>query len=250
MDTCVWGPSLRLKIIVIVLKHSELAGPCHFRAEVKPSPTSFPKVPQGLQVLSSKKLLPELPGLKKRLDSGGSILEVWLRYGSASHLILPDERSLRPIVLCLDIDPTGMKTAIETVESAGVQDRVTLIEADIASAVVESSIDAVVMIEVLHEIEPQYRQNVIDGCYRALTEKGWLLIIDETYPSTLAESLMKEFLFPVQTGFEELTWGNIVPVREEQESLLRNAGFEGEIGRSLVGEGFTVLSAQKKSLNS
>jgi hypothetical protein len=101
------------------------------------------------------------------------------------------------------------------------------------------------MIEVLHEIAPGIRQSVIDDCYRVLNDGGWLLIVDETYPSTLEESRRPEFLFPVQTGFEELTWGNVLPTREEQDFLLRNAGFDGPIGRLVIGEGFTVLTAQK-----
>ena len=52
-------------------------------------------------------------------------------------------------------------------------------------------------------------------------------------------------LSQLQTGFEELTWGNVLPTRSEQEALLRQAGFPGEIQRSLVGEGFTVLTAAK-----
>ena len=44
---------------------------------------------------------------------------------------------------------------------------------------------------------------------------------------------------------EELTWGNVLPTREEQEQLLRNAGLTAEIQRSLIGEGFTVLATQK-----
>lgn len=197
----------------------------------------------GLQVLSAKKLLPELPGLQDRLDSGGSILEVGC--GTGRHLIQLTKAFPHARCVGVDIDSTSMKAARDAVEKADVADRVSLIEADIAAAVEENSIDAVVMIEVLHEIEPKFRQSVIDGCYRALRPDGWLLIIDETYPSTLAESRMEEYLFPVQTGFEELTWGNVVPDRKEQESLLRNAGFEEDIGRSIVGEGFTVLTVQK-----
>ena len=33
---------------------------------------------------------------------------------------------------------------------------------------------------------------------------GWLLIVDETYPSSLEEARRPEFQFPLQTGFEEL----------------------------------------------
>jgi hypothetical protein len=36
-----------------------------------------------------------------------------------------------------------------------------------------------------------------------------------------------------------------VPTREEQERLLRAADFAGTIGRTLIGEGFTLLTTQK-----
>lgn len=197
----------------------------------------------GLQILSARKLLPELPGLQERLDAGGAILEVGC--GTGRHLVQLTKAFPQAQCIGVDIDPTGMKAANAALEKAGVAGRVSLIEADIAEAVDADSIDAVVMIEVLHEIDPRFRQSVVDGCHRALRPGGWLLIIDETYPSTLAESRMKEFLFPIQTGFEELTWGNVVPNRQEQESLLRGAGFDGDIGRLIIGEGFTVLSAPK-----
>ena len=49
----------------------------------------------------------------------------------------------------------------------------------------------------------------------------------------------------MQTGFEELLWGNVIPTREEQEKLLRDAGLKGAINRELIGEGFTVLTVQR-----
>ena len=197
----------------------------------------------GLQVLSARKILPELPGLKERLDAGGTLLEVGC--GTGRHLLQLTKAFPQARCVGVDIDPTGMKAAKEALEKAGVAGRVELIEGELRDAVPEATVDAVVMIEVLHEIAPEIRRNVIDGCYRALRSDGWLLIIDETYPTTLAESRQPEFLFPVQTGFEELTWGNVLPTREEQEALLRGAAFTGEIGRYIVGEGFTVLTAKK-----
>jgi SAM-dependent methyltransferase len=199
----------------------------------------------GLQVLSARKLLPELPGLKERLDAGGTILEVGC--GTGGHLVQLSDAFPQARCVGVDIDPTGMKAARLAVESAGLSDRVHLVEGDVASAVEGGSVDAVVMIEVLHEIAPEFRQGVIAACHGALAADGWLMIIDETYPSTLAQSRQAEFLFPVQTGFEELTWGNVVPTSSEQESLLHGAGFKGEIGRSIVGEGFTVLTAQRSN---
>lgn len=199
----------------------------------------------GLQELSARKLLPELPGLKERLDVGGTILEIGC--GTGRHLIQLSDAFPQARCVGADIDPAGMKVTRAAVEDAGVSDRVHLIEGDVTTAVGERSVDVAVMIEVLQEIAPQFRQDALTACHGALVADGWLMIIDETYPSTLPESREAEFLFPVQTGFEELAWGNVVRTREVQESLLRGAGFKGEIGRSLVGEGFTVLTTQKRS---
>jgi len=197
----------------------------------------------GLQVLSARKLLPELAGLKDALDADGTILEVGC--GTGRHLLQIAKSFPNASCIGVDIDPTGMKAATHAIEKAGIADRVRLVAGSIDEAVPDASADAVVMIEVLHEIAPEFRQSVIDSCHRALKRKGWLLIIDETYPSTLAESRQPEFLFSVQTGFEELTWGNVLPTREDQEALLSNAGFIGEVSRSIIGEGFTVLAVQK-----
>jgi len=196
----------------------------------------------GLQVLSARKLLPELPGLKARLDAGGTVLEVGC--GEGRHLIQIAKAFPEARCIGVDIDPTGMKQAREAFAKAGLDQRIELVAGEIGDAVADGSVDAVVMIEVLHEIAPTIRQAVIDGCAKALAPEGWLLIVDETYPSTLAQSREAEYLFPVQTGFEELTWGNVLPTREEQDTLLANAGFKPEVGRAVIGEGFTVLSAQ------
>ncbi len=48
----------------------------------------------------------------------------------------------------------------------------------------------------------------------------------------------------MQTAFNELVWGNVVPTREEQEALLGGAGF-GEVQRTPLGGIFTVLTAEK-----
>lgn len=197
----------------------------------------------GLHLITAKKLLPELPGLRPRLEAGGHLLEVGC--GTARFLLQfarawPDARATG-----VDIDPTGLAIARTAIEQAGCADRVRAVAGDAGTAVEPQSCDVAVMIEVLHEIAPQYRQQVVDACARALRPGGWLLIIDETYPSTLQETRLPEYQFPLQTGFEELVWGNVIPTREEQERLLRGAGFDAEIRRSLIGEGFTVLSVQR-----
>ena len=85
----------------------------------------------------------------------------------------------------------------------------------------------------------------MNGCARALRHDGWLVIIAETYPSTLAQVRQPEFRVPLQTGFDEVIWGNVTPTQEGQERLWREAGFTGQINRSLTEEGSTFLTAQR-----
>jgi cyclopropane fatty-acyl-phospholipid synthase-like methyltransferase len=145
----------------------------------------------------------------------------------------------------VDIDTDSLGVARAKITAAGVQDRVEARQGTIASAVPSDSVDAVVMIEVLHEIAPTLRPGVIRESAAALRPGGWMVIVDETYPTTLEEMRRPDFKFPLMTGFEELLWGNVIPTRGEQEELLRGAGLTGPLDRSIIGEGFTVLCTRK-----
>ncbi len=197
----------------------------------------------GVNVMVARKILPGLSGVADTLNNGGTLLEVGCGTGNLQIQIA----KAFPNSHCtgVDIDPTGLSAAREAVEKAGLNNRVSVLEGDVGNVVNEGSFDVVIMVEVLHEIDPNIRQSVVQGCARALHVGGWLVIVDETYPSTLAEARQPECLFPLQTGLEELMWGNVIPTREEQERLLRDAGFSDAISRSLMGEGFTLLSTQK-----
>jgi len=196
----------------------------------------------GLHAATARKFLPDLAGMTERLENGASVLEV----GCGTGRFLMQLAKAWPNARCTgaDIDPTGIEIARNKIGMAGMGSRIEVIESDVGD-LPQGSFDAVVMIEVLHEIAPQIRQHVIDGCAHVLKPGGWLLIVDETYPTSLEEARRPEFQFPLQTGFEELTWGNVIPTREEQEQLLASAGFKGAPNRALIGEGFTILSIKR-----
>jgi 2-polyprenyl-3-methyl-5-hydroxy-6-metoxy-1,4-benzoquinol methylase len=197
----------------------------------------------GVNVMVARKVLPGLAGVCESLNAGGSLLEVGCGTGNLQIEIA----KAFPAARCagIDIDPTGIQCAREAIRREGLADRITLIEGGIADSVQPESFDVVVMVEVLHEIDPDVRPRVVTDCADVLRKGGWLVIVDETYPSTLAESREREFLFAVQTGLEELMWGNVIPTRDEQEHLLRSAGFAGPIERSMLGAGFTLLATQR-----
>ncbi len=196
----------------------------------------------GLQVITAKKILPGLAGLTDRLAAGGSILEVGCGTGNLLVQIAKAFPSAR--VVGVDIDAASVATARKRIADANLADRVEARHGSLTD-LPAGSFDAAVMVEVLHEIGQPIRPAVVKDTARVLNAGGWMVIVDETYPSTLEEARKPEFRFPLHTGFEELLWGNVIPTREEQESLLKNAGLTGAIDRSLIGEGFTVLATQK-----
>jgi SAM-dependent methyltransferase len=197
----------------------------------------------GLQVATAKKLLPALDGLPERLAAGGTVAEVGCGVGN---LLVQLAKSFPAAhVVGVDIDTDSIAAASARIAAEGLVDRVEARLGTVGAAVEAGSVDAIVMIEVLHELAPGIRDGVIAECHRALRPGGWLLIVDETYPETLAEMRQPEFQFPLMTGIEELRWGNVIPTRSEQERLLRAAGFAPPWQRSLLGEGFTVLAAQR-----
>lgn len=197
----------------------------------------------GLQVMTAKKILPELQGVSQRLQAGGAILEVGCGTGN---LLVQIAKSF-PQAHCVgvDIDADSLAVARERIAAAGLGDRAQVRAGTVAAVTQPESFDAVVMVEVLHEIAPSIRPAVVNESAHALRSGGWIVIVDETYPSTREEMRQADFRFPLHTGFEELYWGNVLPTRAEQEALLRAAGFTGDIQRSLIGEGFTVLAAQR-----
>ena len=196
---------------------------------------------QGLQVVTVKKILPALADLAQRLSAGGAILEIGC--GTGNFLLQAAKAFPGARITGVDIDDRSLTLARDKVQQAGLGGRISIHKEKVDDAA--AAFDAVVMIEVLHEIAPQMRPAVVSAAARTLKVGGWMVIIDETYPTTLAEARSPEFRFPLQTGFEELIWGNVIPTREEQETLLRNAGLKSVINRELIGEGFTVLTVRR-----
>jgi SAM-dependent methyltransferase len=198
----------------------------------------------GLQVMTAKKILPNLEGLAERLEAGGTILEVGC--GTGNLLALLAKTFPKAHCVGVDIDEDSVTSARQRLQKAGVADRAEARKGSVSAAVQASSVDAAVMVEVLHEIAQDLRPFVIAQSATALKPGGWLVIVDETYPSTREEMRQPEFRFPLMTGFEEMVWGNVLPTRGEQEKLLRDAGLTGVIDRSIIGEGFTVLTTRKQ----
>jgi SAM-dependent methyltransferase len=197
----------------------------------------------GVNLMVARKILPGIEPLAAVLNAGGTLLE--LGCGSGRLLLQLAKAFPGARLVGVDIDPTGLAAARQAVAGAGLGERVQVVEGDLATAVAPGTADALLMVEVLHEIDAPIRPALLAACAAALKPGGWLVIVDETYPGNWDEARAPQFRFPLQTGLEEMMWGNVVPTRAEQERLLREAGFGGAIERSLFGEGFTLLVTQR-----
>jgi ubiquinone/menaquinone biosynthesis C-methylase UbiE len=151
-----------------------------------------------------------------------------------------------PSVRChgVDVDAHGIAAARERIAAAGLADRVSVAQVGGDTPQEENAFDVATMFEVLHEIPLEHRTGVLSQTFRALKPGGIFFILDETYPSAHADLRKPDYAFSVQTAYNELTWGNVVPTREDQEALLAGAGF-AEVARTMVAGMFTVLSAHK-----
>lgn len=196
----------------------------------------------GLQTVVARKLLPAVPGLRARLEAGARLLDVGC--GAAGLMLRIAEAW--PSARChgVDIDAHGVAAARERIAAAGLSARVTVELAGPDGPRESDAFDVATMFEVLHEIAGPYRAGVLAQTFRALKPGGTLFVLDETYPSTAAELRDPDFAFSVQTGWNELVWGNVVPTRAEQEALLAEAGFV-DLRRDMVAGTFTLLVARK-----
>lgn len=196
----------------------------------------------GLHILVARKVLPELPAIGERLAQGLSLLDVGC--GCGGFLIALARAYPAGRYVGVDIDRYALATARRAAKAAGVARAVRFRTARADGFGIDGTFEVVTLLQALHEIRPQLRPGILGECARRLGEGGWLVILDETYPSTWADLRRPEYNRPVLTALAELGWGTVMPTREEQEALLTQAGLAVK-ARALVGDGFTLLTAQR-----
>ena len=76
-------------------------------------------------------------------------------------------------------------------------------------------------------------KETIYDIYKLMKKNSTLVIIDETMPIR-KDPRISEYSLAIQTQYNEMTWGNVVPNAEEQDKLLSNSGFVN-INRSNIG---------------
>ena len=200
------------------------------------------EITSGFHTFVVRRALPSIPAVQEKLEAGARLLDM----GCGAGGLLMKIAKAAPNCICvgIDVDAHGIRLANESIEKAGLGERVTVELADGGAIDHEDEFDLVTMFEVLHELPPEVRPQVMCNAHKALKPGGILFILDETYPSSADQLRQPEYGFAVQTGFNELIWGNVVPTKEDQDRLLTEAGFTN-IQREQVARIFTMITAEK-----
>lgn len=167
-------------------------------------------------------VLPKLPTLQARLETGGRVLDVGCGGGWA--VVQIAERF--PNVQCtgVDIEPHSIELARRLIAERGLADRC---EARVQSAdelAAGESYDVATSFLVIHEIVPALKAQVFAAIARTLKPGGSFLIFDEAYPETDEALQTMPTRFGALAQWYELTWGNIVNTRSELHALCEGAG--------------------------
>lgn len=194
---------------------------------------------EGLHALMATRLLPAIAPVREALEGGGALLDVGCGAGRLAVRVAEAFPAAR--VTGVDVYDDALDEARAAVRAAGLAGRVAVEDARTWTGG-EAAFDAAVMVEVLHEIPEDARAAVLADCRRRLRPGGRLVILDETYPAGLDGLRDPAAALAVQTQFNEMTWGNVVPTAAEQERLLADAGF-GPPERDSIGGIFTLLVA-------
>ena len=197
----------------------------------------------GFHTVLAKSMLRGVPGLAEKLEAGGKVLDVGCGTGGLAMKVA----QAWPNAHCVgvDIDPFGISQAQANIAASEVADRVTIEAVGPDGIGHDGEFDLAIMMEVLHEIDDGIRPDVVRDVAKSLKPGGMLVILDETYPSDLAGLRDPSYKFAVQTQFNELIWGNIVPTIEMQAELFANAGLVETIREEVAGM-FTMLVAAKE----
>lgn len=185
----------------------------------------FAGVAEGTRSLPKMLLdavVPKLPELERKLRAGGKLLDVGCGGGFAVCEFA--ERYPALSAVGIDIESESLRLAQQLVDQRGLGQRVR-IEQPPEDGRARETFDFATMFLVLHEIAPEHKAKVLDGCAAALNPGGTLLILDECYPDSIEGLRDPTVAFSVMAQWFEMTWGNVINTRSEIRELLEGAGF-------------------------
>ncbi|MDF2742712.1 MAG: hypothetical protein K0S88_4088, partial [Actinomycetia bacterium] len=124
-------------------------------------------------------VLPNLPGLRTRLEGGGRVLDVGCGGGWA--VVQLAERFPRTTCVGIDVEPYSVELARRLIAERGLSDRCQARLQSVDRLGEDGSYDVATSFLVVHEIAPALKPTAFAAVARALKPGGHFLIFDEVY---------------------------------------------------------------------
>jgi cyclopropane fatty-acyl-phospholipid synthase-like methyltransferase len=202
------------------------------------------EVAEGLRTLPRIFLdlvLPRLPGLQTRLESGARVLGVGC--GGGWGIVQIAERFGGTTGVGIDLEPYSVELAQGLIAERGLAGRCEARLQSVDQLSEDGTYDVATSFLVVHEIAPALKPAAFAAVARALKPGGFFLIFDEAYPETDTALRTMPARFAALAQWYELTWGNRVNTRTELHALCRSAGLE--VVEETAFSRFHILVAKK-----
>lgn len=178
-----------------------------------------------MHALFVQAILPDLDEVVARLVAGAKVLDVGCGEGHLGLSLCSAFEFVRYVGY--DLDEPAVTAGRARALRAGFAGRFDLVQADATTLPSDRSFDLALLFLALHEVPLQQRPALAAAIRHALKPGSMLLILDETYPATLADAAMRGARMGLHFEYTELLWGSRVPTEAEVGELLAGAGFTG-----------------------
>jgi len=188
-------------------------------------------------------IFPKNEHMKQMLEQGIRFLDIGC--GNGSLVIQLAQAFGNSTFVGIGPDANGIKSARSAISDLDIEGRVSMEQLGGEKLTYENEFEMVSMVVTLHEIPPALRQKTVENAYRALTQNGYLLVLDFPYPGQVEDFRNPRYNYGILDQFYEICADSVHLTTEQQDDILSAVGFKN-IQRVPIGKGmFDFISATK-----
>jgi len=188
-------------------------------------------------------IFPKNEHMKQMLEQGIRFLDIGC--GNGSLVIQLAQAFGNSTFVGIGPDANGIKSARSAISDLDIEGRVSMEQLGGEKLTYENEFEMVSMVVTLHEIPPALRQKTVENAYRALTQNGYLLVLDFPYPGQVEDFRNPRYNYGILDQFYEICADSVHLTTEQQDDILSAAGFKN-IQRVPIGKGmFDFITATK-----
>jgi len=185
----------------------------------------------NIPTIFSSMIFPKTGDIKEKLEQGIRFLDIGCGSGN---LIIEFARIFKKSTFKgIDPDYYGIESADKATSDLRIEDQITVEDMSGEEMSFNEEFEMASLILTLHEVLPDVRSEVLLKAYQALTKGGHLIVLDYPYPDRLEDFRNPIYNYGIIEQYFEAVNGIVHLSGNQQDRLLREAGF-GEIRRTRV----------------